>query len=242
MAQPGAKTILDPHAMQDNYDPDLNQETLTQIVATRTRRQAAVLAVLCLIEGGGAVVWMLDGASQPLFEDRLYFVWGAVLGLISATLGIFGAYVRSRTALIIFFINQLWGLALVSTRLLDELREVRLESEYCDNLPPDYPPEETDLDCADVPGRLARNLASGIGGMLAMWMAAFVSFRLLENMQDRDVSDEDARLVELILRVKAEMQESATEFEEFICKRLDDVEEVVLPNALPQPRPGERGR
>jgi hypothetical protein len=41
------------------------------------------------------------------------------------------------------------------------------------------------------------------------------------------VSAEDARLVELILRVKGELQESATEFEEFICKRLDDMEEAV---------------
>ena len=119
------------------------------------------------------------------------------------------------------------GLALASTRLLAELREARQESEYCAHVPAGLPAKQLELDCAEVGGRVGRRLASGVARLLSMWAAAFVAYRLSEIMQEKDVSSEDARLVALILRVKSELQESATEFEEFICKRLDDVEHAM---------------
>ena len=101
------------------------------------------------------------------------------------------------------------GLALVSTRLLSQLRESREQSSYCAHLPAGLPADELEVDCDALSGKLGWALLSGLAGMLSMWAAAFVSHRLSENIQDRDVSAEDARLVELILRVKAELQVSA---------------------------------
>lgn len=78
-------------------------------------------------------------------------------------------------------------------------------------------------------------------GAAAQWAGAFVAHRLSENLQDRSATTEDARLVELILRVKSELQQSSTEFEEFVCKRLDDVEEQLghtHSQAAPGGRPG----
>lgn len=247
---------------------DLRTAGGARAALARLRAQALVLTVLCLIEGVGAVVWLADGWLEPLFEERLFCVWGGTLGVLSAALGMYGAARRSRSSLLIFFINQLWVRALgepcalslapcavaarqatrVAQRALTSrvppaaLRRVsrsprRACSPSCARrgkrasiartCPLACRPSKLELDCAEVGGRVGRRLASGVARLLSMWAAAFVAYRLSEIMQEKDVSSEDARLVALILRVKSELQESATEFEEFICKRLDDVEHAM---------------
>jgi hypothetical protein len=60
----------------------------------------------------GSIAWLVEGASASALEERLYMTGGGALCLVSALVGLYGALARSRTALLVFFINQLWVRAL----------------------------------------------------------------------------------------------------------------------------------
>lgn len=58
------------------------QQTLSASMLARTRTQTMLLSLLCLVQFVTSLVWLADGASEPLYEERVYSVGGALLLLL----------------------------------------------------------------------------------------------------------------------------------------------------------------
>merc|ERR1711988_966757 len=97
----------------------------------------------------------------------------------------------------------------------------------------DLPPEEQaamglELDCDKIAAQTSVTLGIAALILAVLWASSFLGSRLSETIQDTEVDSEDQRIIQMILRNRRIMQDEASEFQEFICKRLDDIEDQML--------------
>lgn len=192
------------------------------------------LLLLCITQVAVALgMYYIVSATHVLHDplSELFTEAVAALCAIAACVGIVGVCASSRPMLLFFYINQLWGLANVSTFAVISLSSADQSSAACrlfrEGELTRAQLADRGLDC-DAVQRTTRHVSYAVGVLLLLLLAScFLAKAYSEKLQEEENDEQDRALVNFVWQRRRETWAKLEKFEDLVLRQFEDLQSAL---------------
>ena len=192
------------------------------------------LLLLCTTQVAVALgMYYIVSATHVLHDPLSEMFTEAVAALcaIAACVGIVGVCASSRPMLLFFYINQLWGLANLSTFAVISLSSADQSSAACrlfrEGELTRAQLADRGLDC-DAVQRTTRHVSYAVGFLLLLLLAScFLAKAYSEKLQDKENDEQDRALVNFVWQRRRETWAKLEKFEDLVLRQFEDLQSAL---------------